>query len=117
MCSLFRYDDRGRCIKTSGLDQYDEKTFRYLDNVRWTWVTDSLGDVTRYQWLPTGQVIRTLNALGGQEETDFDEHGRITATTAPNGTTVRYEYDERGNRPIVIDQSRGALAIHLQRST
>src|SRR5207253_42127 len=53
----FKYDEKGRCIRTSGLDRYNERTLRFLDSIRWTEVTDSLGNVTRYQWLESGQII------------------------------------------------------------
>ena len=99
----FRYDKQGRCIRTSGLDRYDEKTFRYLDAAGWTEVTDSRGSTTRYQWLPSGQVITVVDPLGGEEKTEYDELGRITATVMPSGETTRYRYDQRGNRIEIID--------------
>jgi RHS repeat-associated protein len=98
----FRYDDRGRCIKTSGLDRYDEKTFRYLD-FGWTEVTNSLGHVTRYQWLPSGQVVCEINPLGAKWQTEYDEHGRIVMKFDPNGAVTKYEYDEQGNRCKTIN--------------
>jgi RHS repeat-associated protein len=101
----FKYDDRGRCVKTSGLDRYDEKSFKYLDKAGWTWVTNSLGDATRYEWLASGQVITELDPLGGQHKTEYDEHGRIKTLTAADGTTVTNEYDEQGNLPVIVDQS------------
>ena len=101
---FFKYDDKGRCIKTSGLDGYDEKTFKYLEKVGWTWVTNSKGDVTRYQCLPSGQVASVSDPLGGEEKTDYDELGRIIATMAPDGSMVRFEYDAGGNWATVLDQ-------------
>jgi len=99
----FKYDDKGRCIKTSGLDGYDEKTFRYLDHIGWTEVTNSLGHVTRFQWLPTGQVICEVDPLGAKKQTEYDEHGRIIAKIDANGATKRFKYDDQGNRCKTID--------------
>jgi RHS repeat-associated protein len=99
----FTYDQQGRCLRVSGLHKYDEKQFRFLDHIRWTEVTNSYGDVVRYQWLPTGQVTTERDAMGGVITTDYDSLGRIVAITAPNNGVTRYEYDERGNRSAVVD--------------
>jgi RHS repeat-associated protein len=103
----FKYDQKGRCIKTSGLDRYDEKTLRYLDAIRWTEVTDSRGHVTRYQWLPSGQVVTEIDPSGGIRTTEYDDHGRITARIDATGAPTRYTYDELGNRPSVTDAAGG----------
>ncbi len=99
----FKYDEKGRCIKTSGLDRYDEKTLRYLDAIRWTEVTDSLGNTTRYQHLPTGQVICEIDPLGAMLQTEYDDCGRIIAKTDPNGAPMKYGFDALGNRCKVTD--------------
>jgi RHS repeat-associated protein len=94
----FRYDDKGRCVHTVGLDGYDEKTFRYLDHIHWTEVTNSLGHTTRYQWLATGQVVAEVNPLGAVRRSDYDDRGRLAAVHDPNGATTSYQYDAQGNR-------------------
>jgi RHS repeat-associated protein len=99
----FKYDEKGRCIRTWGLDNYDFKSLRYLDHIGWTEVTDSYGNVKRYQWLPTGQVVLELNPLGGQTKTEYDALGRIIAKINPTGGEVRFEYDAMGNRCKVVD--------------
>ncbi len=101
----FRYDDRGRCVHTSGLDRYDAKTLRYRSDIGWTEVTDSLANVTRFQWLPTGQVVTQIDPLGGVWQTTYDEHDRIIAEIAPSGATTAYTYDESGNRATVTERS------------
>ena len=99
----FRYDEKGRCIRTWGLDDYDLKSIRYLDAIGWTEVTDSLGHVTRYQWLPTGQVIQRINPLGGVTRTEYDGEGRIAKVTGPSGGGAAYVYDGDGNRVKTVD--------------
>ena len=94
----FKYDDRGRCIRTSANDGYVERTFRYLDQIRWTEVTDSQGHVYQYNWTPTGQVTTELDPTGVKKETFYDEYSRISERVAPNGSVTSYEYDEKGNR-------------------
>jgi len=99
----FKYDEIGRCIKTSGLDRYDEKSLRYLDYNRMTEVTNSLGYMTRYQWNENGQVVCEIDPLGGTKRTEYDEHGRIIAEIDANGAKIKYEYDDKSNRHKIID--------------
>ncbi|MBN1758544.1 MAG: RHS repeat protein [Chitinispirillaceae bacterium] len=101
---FFDYDEQGRCIKTSGLDRYDEKSFKYFDHIGWTEVTDSRGFTTRYQRLPSSQVICEVNPVGGKKETEYDGYGRIVKVTDANGGMVVYEFDAMGNRSKVTDQ-------------
>ena len=106
----FKYDDKGRCVKTSGLDRFDEKTFRYLDHIGWTEVTNSYGHVTRFQWLPSGQVVCQIDPLGAEKKTEFDEEGRIITEIDSNGVATKYEYDDQGNRcKIIQPQNRVSL--------
>jgi RHS repeat-associated protein len=106
----FTYDRNGRCIKTSGLERFDEKTLRYQDAIHWTQVADSLGNITRYEWMQTGQVVREINAVGGVAQTNYDEHGRVVSGTSPNGAPFSYEYDQAGNRTKVS----GPLGVKLE---
>lgn len=94
----YRYDEKGRCIRMSGLDNYDLKVLRYLDHIRWTEVTNSLGSTHRYQWLATGQVSLHIDPLGAKSETEYDDLGRILSKTGPLGEKTVYAYDEAGNR-------------------
>lgn len=105
----FQYDAKGRCIRTSGLDRYDEKTLRFIDATRTTYVTDSYGHTTQYQYLATGQVTNIWDALGGETRTEYDEHGRVIAETSPTGATTRFEFDAQGNRSRVIDPLGNAI--------
>lgn len=101
----FKYDKEGRCVKTSGMDRYDEKAFRYMNHIGWTEVTNSLGHTTRYQYLPTGQVLSQIDSLGAIIKTEYDEYGRIISNTNPKGAITSYEYDEKGNRTKIISPS------------
>jgi len=99
----FLYDEVGRCIKTSGLDRFDEKSMKYYDYAGLTEVTNSLGSITRYQWLPSGQVICEIDPLGGMKRTEYDDCGRIIARIAPDGARTEYEYDANGNLSKTIE--------------
>ena len=100
---FFTYDRNGRCIRTSGLDRYDEKSLRILDASRWTEVTNSLGHTTRYQWTAAGQIVAEVNPRGGTRTKTYDSFARIASVTDELGNTTAYKYDEDGNRCRIID--------------
>lgn len=93
----FVYDDSGRCTHTSGLDRYDEKGLAYFPDLGWTEVTDSHGNVTRFQWTPTGQVVSEIDPVGGCRETDYDDLCRPTEIRFPGGRLSKFKYDDAGN--------------------
>jgi RHS repeat-associated protein len=99
----FRYDKQGRCIRSVGIGGYDEKTLRFIDAAKWTEVTDSLGNVRRFQQNAAGQILQEISPLGAEYLTDYDKHGRIVAKTDPLGGVTRFEYDEWGNRCRITD--------------
>lgn len=99
----FQYDEQGRCIFTSGRNRYNQRTFRYLDAIGATRVTDSQGNEWNYTWLPTGQITRTISPLGLVSTTTYDEYSRIVEKVDPKGGTTAYAYDEAGNRCDITD--------------
>lgn len=109
----FKYDDNGRCVKTSGLDRYDEKTLKYFDVIRWTEVTDSRGFTTRYQHMPSGQVVTQVSPAGEEKKTEYDDQGRIVKEIDPNGGVIVYEYDNKGNRSKITDQLGNSWEIEF----
>jgi RHS repeat-associated protein len=114
----YKYDDKSRCVRYSGLDNYDLKIIRYLDNVSWSEVTNSLGKTRRYEYLPTGQVIQEIDPLGGITRTEYDALGRRVGITDPMGGKTSFAYDEYGNETKVIDPlgnevNRECNSMHL----
>ncbi|HHL18506.1 MAG TPA: RHS repeat protein, partial [Thiothrix sp.] len=99
----FRYDEFDRCIYSTGLGGYDEKTLSFIDNAGWVEVTDSEGAVWRYQYNENGQIAREINPLGAEEKTDYDAENRIVRQTNPNGASTEYHYDRHGNRHRIIN--------------
>jgi RHS repeat-associated protein len=100
---LYRYDQKGRCVKTTGLNHYAEKRLRYFDAIGFTEVTDSFGRTFRYQHLQSGQMVREIDPLGNEKSTDYDKYGRIIAKTDATGAKTHYAYDNAGNRSSVTD--------------
>jgi RHS repeat-associated protein len=99
----YKYDEKGRCIHFSGLDHYNEKRLRFLDNARTTIVTNSYGKSSVYRYLPSGQIVSETDPTGNTQSTVFDEYNRIIARVDAIGATTRYSYDEDGNRDSVTD--------------
>ncbi len=102
-----RYDHKGRCVYVSGSDRYDEKTLRYEDHGRTTWVTDSKGATTRYFYNELGQVLRETSPLGTVRAFEFDESGRPTVVHRPTGGSEKTIYDEWGRTRQVIRADGG----------
>lgn len=107
----FIYDNKGRCVKTSALDRYDEKSLRFFDDIHWTEVTDSLGNATQYECLSSGQVLCEVSPLGAKKITEYDAFGRIISTLDANGANTRYEYDSSGNRSKITNASGESVTI------
>ena len=101
--SNFRYDDSGRCVRFSGIDNYDEKTFRYLDATSHSEVTNSYGSITRHRFLPSGQITDTWDEVGRHSGKVYDELGRIVQLQTGTNRTTAFEYDALGNRSKIID--------------
>jgi RHS repeat-associated protein len=99
----YLYDERNRCVKMSGLNGYQDKRLRFIDAAFFTEVTDSYGATVRYEHLPTGQIIRVIDAIGREKKTKYDNHGRIVALGTADGHVTRYAYDDQGNRSTIVD--------------
>ncbi len=108
-------DSEARCIHTWG-DKgiYDHKLNYNLED-RWTEVTDSLGNTSKYFWnedgvnwkivdpygherfkryTPTNKVQSEINELGEITSYEYDEFGNQTAIHFPDGASVAFEYDD-----------------------
>jgi RHS repeat-associated protein len=110
---MFRYDEAGRCVWTSGQGGFDEKYLDFKPHIGWTFVTDSVGEVWRYQWAASGQVTTIIDPLGGISRTEYDHFGRIVSRTDPVGATERFAYDDAGNRSVVTDPTGAVLKFRF----
>ena len=99
----YTYDELGRCIHSTGIGGYDEKSLHFIDNAGWIEVTDSEDIIRRYQRNENNQIVQEITAMGSIYQTDYDSDGRIIAKTDPNGAITRYEFDSQGNRCAIID--------------
>jgi RHS repeat-associated protein len=102
---IFKYDHKGRCIYSSGDEQYMERKLQYFSAPPMTRVTDSLGNIIDYIFNHAGLVIQEVTPIGGPWTTVYDEFGREIEQTDPLGGSVRYGYDKWGNRSSIVDEN------------
>ena len=107
MTYLFRFDEQGRCVQTTGHDSYGLTTLVFDEVGRMTRVADGQDHVTTYYWNAQGQVEKEVSPLGNVTATTYDEHGHIIQIVKPGGVTTAYEYDGRGDR-VKVTEPTGA---------
>jgi len=100
-----RYGRDGRCEYACGSNGYEERSLRYDTLARKTWVTDSHGGVTLYEWNDRGQVIKTTTPCKVVTRAEFDERGRPLRQTLANGELREQLYDDLGR--VVVDRQSG----------
>jgi RHS repeat-associated protein len=93
----FRYDDRGRCVHASGLDNFDLQSLQFDDLARMTRVTNALDEERSFFWNEAGQVELEISPLGHAATTVYDARGRLCQVTRPGDLAQALEYDDRGN--------------------
>ena len=93
----YTYDERGRCVTTSGSDGRLDGHLAYDDEHLITTATDSLGRQRVYHRNPLGQVVQETDPLGGTILREWDRFDRLLTETDELGATTRYTYDVDGN--------------------
>jgi YD repeat-containing protein len=101
-----RYGRDGRCAYACGTNGYEERALRYDTTARKTWVTDSHGGVTLYEWNDRGQVIKSTSPTGEVTRAEFDELGRPKTEALATGELRSRTYDAVG-RLIILASSFG----------
>ena len=112
----FVYDADGRCLRTAGLERYDEKSFRYLPRIGWTEVTDSHGATRRFEYLPSGQVITEVNPLGGRSRTVYDDQSRIIEKIDAAGASIQFTFGSTGDLASVTNSLGNTMKFQFNDS-
>lgn len=94
----FTYDGQGRCVETTGEDDFGLTQLEHQPVARVTIVTDSFGHQTTFQYNDNGQVTAEISPLGNVKTSEFDEHGRLVMEVSAAGAVTSHEYDARGDR-------------------
>ncbi|MFY1831921.1 DUF6531 domain-containing protein [Myxococcus fulvus] len=97
----FQYDGLGEdawCVRTWGDGGIYDHCLSYDKKGKVTFVTDSLGNTTRYRMNLVGQVVSVMDPNGAETTYVHDPHTlQKTKETSPLGAETRWEYDARGN--------------------
>jgi len=95
-CVDIGYDHQGRTISTQSTEGYYDDRFVYNDEEHCTTYIDAEGGETRYWYNEDGLVTRSLDPLG-REETTLWENTRLQSRTDALGRTTEYSYTEEGD--------------------
>jgi RHS repeat-associated protein len=110
----FDYDGathEARCIRTWGDNGiYDHKiTYNTLDKT--TTVENSLGHKTVYHIADSGLVTKTIDSLGRESRTDFNDFNEPEREFDELGMMTAYAFDDRGNAVAIVNPDGSTLAI------
>ncbi|HFQ7059297.1 TPA: PAAR-like domain-containing protein, partial [Citrobacter freundii] len=95
-CVDIHYDGQGRAISTLSTEGYYDDRFIYNDEEHCTTYIDAEGGETRYWYNEDGLVTRSLDPLGREEITVW-ENTRLISRTDALGRTTKYSYTEEGD--------------------
>ncbi|WP_162487127.1 MULTISPECIES: RHS repeat-associated core domain-containing protein [unclassified Variovorax] len=99
--TAYAYDDKGNVLSQAITDTSSSpNTTRAWS---WTWNAQGLaatetapnGAVTTFEYDPSGNLVKSTNALGHATQYGYDSANRVTSTTAPNGVVTTYTWDAR----------------------
>ncbi|HDR9797799.1 TPA: RHS domain-containing protein [Burkholderia cenocepacia] len=87
-----------KCVREYADDGSLDIRLAWHPNIRLTYVTDALGQTTRYYFNIKGYVYRIAYPDGSEEWFRRDEHNNLTLHILPDGSVEQMRYDARGNR-------------------
>ncbi|MCA8067173.1 RHS repeat-associated core domain-containing protein [Burkholderia sp. AU38729] len=87
-----------KCVREYADDGSLDIRLAWHPNIRLTYVTDALGQVTRYYYNISGYVYRIAYPDGNEEWFRRDEHNNLTLHILQDGSIEQMRYDARGNR-------------------
>ncbi|HCB3588297.1 PAAR-like domain-containing protein [Citrobacter koseri] len=95
-CVDICYDMRGRVISTLSTEGYYDDRFIYNDEEHCTTYIDAEGGETHYWYNEDGLVTRSLDPLG-REETTVWENTQLQSRTDALERTTEYQYNDEGD--------------------
>lgn len=98
------YDDQGRAVLSAlgdDVERVDIKFSRGDNNTKHSLVKNSLGKTTSYTFDADNKPLQvegnpTATCIGANQDYDYNDKGQLISKTDWNGSTIRYEYNERG---------------------
>jgi RHS repeat-associated protein len=99
----FEYDTSDRAYHSWQDGGNNEITLNFSWLNKTTTVTDSLGNITRYEYNYYGLVNKVTDAQNNAEPTVWDANFNKTSSTDKNTNTTTLSYDSRGNLVSTTD--------------
>ncbi|NJN66382.1 MAG: hypothetical protein HC884_06535 [Chloroflexaceae bacterium] len=99
-----RYDTEGRVVWQQSLDSTTTFSYHYADDGSgYTVMTDGRGNLWRYVYNEKGQIVEERNPDGKSVFYEYDRRGNRSSVTDRRGNTTRYWYDSEGKLISVMD--------------
>ncbi|POZ13512.1 hypothetical protein C3Z09_22960, partial [Lelliottia aquatilis] len=95
-CVDIGYDAQGRAISTLSTEGYYDDRFVYDDAGHCTTYLDAEGGETRFWYNKDGLVTRSIDPLGREEHSVWD-NTRLQSRTDALGRTTKYDYHRNGD--------------------
>ena len=95
-CVDICYDTQGRVISTLSTEGYYDDRFVYNEEEHCTTYIDAEGGENRYWYNEDGLVTRSLDPLGREEITVW-ENTQLQSRTDALGRTTQYQYNDEGD--------------------
>lgn len=86
-----------KCVREYADDGSFDIRLAWHPNLRLTYVTDALGQMTRYYYNIHGYMYRIVYPDGNEEWFRRDEHQNLVLHILQDGSTEQMRYDTRGN--------------------
>ena len=93
----FEYDAKDRAYHSWQDGNNNGVTLSFDTDNKTTTSTDSLGNVTIYEYNEYGLVTKMINAEGGIRDFSWDDNFNKTSSTDENGNTAYFTYDTKGS--------------------
>ncbi|MGH1429386.1 MAG: Ig-like domain-containing protein [Arenicella sp.] len=88
----------------AGVATEETTTYEYDERDRVVKTIDALGNETQTEYNLVGNEVAQIDALGRRTEMEYDAYNRLTQTTYPDGTVETKTYDPEGN--LLTDTDR-----------
>ncbi len=107
----FEYDSSDRAYYSWQDGINNEVTLSFDPANKTTTSTDSLGNITKYEYNEYGLVTKITNSPNNIQAFTWDDNLNKTSSTDQNGNTTLFTYDTRGNLLTVKDPLNSATAF------
>jgi len=101
--TYFEYDGKDRAYHSWQDENNNEVTLSFDTTNKITTSTDSLGNITKYEYNDYGLVTKITDSQNNIQTFSWDEALNKTSFTNQNGNTTSFTYDAKGNLLTIKD--------------